>query len=62
MANCVVAQSGGPTAAINASLAGVIYGALMSDIHTVFGAVNGIEGVLKENFVSLNHLKNPLSL
>lgn len=54
MANCVVAQSGGPTAAINASLAGVIYGALMSDIHTVFGAINGIEGVLKENFVSLN--------
>ena len=54
MANCVVAQSGGPTAAINATLAGVIYGAVNSNIDKIFGAVNGIEGVINENFVVLN--------
>ena len=31
MKNCIVAQSGGPTVAINASLSGVIRGALESD-------------------------------
>ena len=31
MRNCLVAQSGGPTVAINASLAGVIDGVLRSD-------------------------------
>ena len=30
MRNCLVAQSGGPTVAINASLAGVIQGAIDS--------------------------------
>jgi len=54
MANCVVAQSGGPTAAINATLAGVIYGALTSEIDLIYGAVNGIEGVIKENLLVLN--------
>lgn len=45
MKNCLVAQSGGPTAAINATLAGVIKGGfLSSDIGTVYGAVCGIEG------------------
>ena len=54
MANCVVAQSGGPTAAINATLAGVIYGALTSEIDLIYGAVNGIEGVIKESLLVLN--------
>lgn len=53
--NAVVGQSGGPTAAINATLAGVIRGALESDaIDTIFGALNGVEGMLEERFVSLN--------
>ena len=54
MANCIVAQSGGPTAAINATLAGVIHGALLSSIDKIYGAVNVIEGVINENLVVLN--------
>ncbi len=45
--NAIVGQSGGPTAAINATLAGVINGALDSDmINTIYGAFNGVEGML----------------
>lgn len=32
--NCIVAQSGGPTVAINASLAGVIDGVRKRKLHT----------------------------
>ena len=54
MKNLIVAQSGGPTAAINASLAGVIYGAQQSGkVGRILGSRNGIEGVLHENFVDL---------
>ena len=43
MKNCLVAQSGGPTAAINASLAGVIYEAMKAEqIERVYGGRNGI--------------------
>ena len=54
--NAVVGQSGGPTAAINATLSGVIRGALENSdtIGTIFGMKNGIEGFLKEDFVNLN--------
>ena len=49
MSNCMVAQSGGPTVAINASLAGVIKGATDSaKYETVYGSVNGILGILKD--------------
>ena len=55
MKNCIIGQSGGPTAAINSSLAGVIYAALKSDkIDKVYGAVNGIKGILNDNIISLN--------
>ena len=53
MRNIMVAQSGGPTVAINASLAGVISGASEYGFGKVFGAVHGILGVLNENFVNL---------
>lgn len=44
MKNCIVAQSGGPTVAINASLSGVIRGALESDkIDKIYGGKNGIK-------------------
>ena len=54
--NAVVGQSGGPTAAINATLAGVIRGALERPdaIKTLFGMRNGIEGLLREDLVDLN--------
>ncbi|MDR0405341.1 MAG: 6-phosphofructokinase, partial [Clostridiales bacterium] len=52
--NAIVGQSGGPTTVINASLAGVIKGAIgAEEIETIYGAEHGIEGVLAENFVNL---------
>lgn len=49
--NCIVAQSGGPTTVINASVCGVVQTALKhSDVFTgVYGAHHGILGVLKED-------------
>ncbi len=55
--NAVVGQSGGPTAAINATLAGVIRGAMSArdagGIETLYGMRNGIEGFLSERLVDL---------
>ena len=46
--NCIIGQSGGPTAAINASLAGVIYGAKCSnEYENVYGMIHGIMGLLE---------------
>ena len=48
--NVMVAQSGGPTVAINASLAGVIRGVMASEKYdTVYGSVNGILGILNND-------------
>ena len=53
--NAVVGQSGGPTAAINATLAGVIYGAMHSEcIDKVYGMRNGIDGLLADTVIELN--------
>ena len=55
--NIAVAQSGGPTCAINASLLGVFRHAIKYDeIETVYGSVNGIEGLIYNNLVNLNDL------
>lgn len=55
--NVVVAQSGGPTAVINASLLGVYRAARQWDgVDVVYGSLNGIEGILKDNLVDLNLL------
>ena len=52
--NCMVAQSGGPTTAINASLAGVISAITNSDEYDIcYGAINGILGILNENYINL---------
>ncbi len=53
--NFAVAQSGGPTAAINATLLGVIEGAMESGAQ-IFGAVNGIKGVIENNFLNLSEI------
>ena len=48
MKNCIVAQSGGPTVAINASLSGVIRGALQSDkIDKIYGGNDSMDTVAK---------------
>lgn len=53
--NIAVAQSGGPTCAINSSLLGVFTEAQKSpSIKTVYGSLNGIEGVINDNLISLN--------
>ena len=55
--NCMVAQSGGPTVAINASLAGVIDGVMRSDMYdTVYGSLNGITGILNNDLTNLSEL------
>ena len=54
MKNVIVAQSGGPTSAINASLSGVLKAVLDSPNYDIcYGAVNGILGVLSENYLNL---------
>ncbi len=53
--NCIVAQSGGPTVAINASLAGVIH-ASIGHYGTVYGSVNGILGILNQHYLNLTEL------
>src|SRR5437867_2637747 len=52
--NVVVAQSGGPTAVINASACGVIQEAFrQSGIADVYGANNGILGIIQEDLFDL---------
>ena len=47
--NAVIGQSGGPTAAINATLAGVIAGCLdeNASIDRIYGMRHGIEGFMR---------------
>lgn len=53
--NIAVAQSGGPTCAINASLAGVYSAAQhIDEIGRVYGVLNGIEGVINDEMVDLS--------
>ena len=55
--NCMVAQSGGPTVAINATLAGVLNGVLQSDRYEIcYGAIHGVQGILKEDYINLNEM------
>lgn len=55
--NAVVGQSGGPTAAINATLAGVISEAMASEcIEKIYGMKNGIEGLLEGRLIELNSI------
>ena len=55
--NCIVGQSGGPTCVINSSLLGVIKEAKKHhEIDIVYGALNGINGVINDNLVNLSNL------
>src|SRR5262245_9915717 len=53
--NAIVAQSGGPTAVINASACGVIQEALLQSdlIRDIYGANNGILGIVQEDLFDL---------
>ena len=52
---CIIGQSGGPTAVINASAQGVIQTALKADCITrVLGAAHGIKGVLEDKLYDMS--------
>lgn len=57
MMNIAVAQSGGPTCAINASLVGVFRESLkVSSIDAIFGSVNGIEGIIQNHLINMKSI------
>lgn len=59
--NIIVGQSGGPTAAINSSLAGVYRTAIDRGAKKVYGMLHGIQGLLQESYIDLSdHIKTKL--
>lgn len=52
--NIVVGQSGGPTAVINSSVAGVYAAAKQLGVNKVYGMVHGIEGFLEDKLYDLD--------
>ena len=59
MKKLIVGQSGGPTAVINGSLAGIYYEAKKCGFDKVYGMLNGIEGLLEDRIVDLDkYFKN----
>ncbi|MCF0130351.1 MAG: 6-phosphofructokinase, partial [Pseudobutyrivibrio sp.] len=52
--NVIVGQSGGPTAAINSSLAGVYRTARDRGAQKIYGMLNGIQGLMEEKYVDLS--------
>ena len=52
--NLIVGQSGGPTAVINSSLAGVIKASKKMGVKKVYGMHYGIEGFLQEDIIDLD--------
>ena len=57
MFNIAIAQSGGPTAAINATLAGVFARAEKTEeVDEIYGALNGIEGIINDHLINLRHI------
>lgn len=61
--NVIVGQSGGPTAVINSSLAGVYKTAKDRGARKVYGMLHGIQGLLEEKYVDLSeHIKSDLDI
>lgn len=61
--NVIVGQSGGPTAAINSSLAGVYRTAIDRGANKVYGMLHGIQGLLDEKYIDLSdHIKTKLDV
>ena len=57
--NALVGQAGGPTAVINQSLVGVVEACVeASEIGHVYGAIQGVQGILDENLIDLG-LESP---
>ncbi len=61
--NVIVGQSGGPTAVINSSLAGVYKTAIDRGANKVYGMLHGVQGLLEERVVDLSeHIKSDLDI
>ncbi len=61
--NIVVGQSGGPTAVINSSIAGVYAEAKKLGVNKVYGMVHGIEGFLQDMLCDLDdYLADPMGI
>jgi 6-phosphofructokinase len=59
--NLIAGQSGGPTAAINSSLAGVYRTAKDRGAKKVYGMLHGVQGLLQERYIDLSeHIKTEL--
>lgn len=57
--NCLIAQSGGPTAVINNSLIGLLDEMKLKEFNgNIYGSIGGIQGMLSENFIELSNLTN----
>ncbi len=55
MANCIIAQSGGPTSVINSSVVGLLHANKdLGSFDKVFAGLNGIEGILNGNIIELS--------
>ena len=61
--NVIVGQSGGPTAVINSSLAGVYRTAIDRGANKVYGMLHGVQGLLEEKYLDLSeHITNELDV
>ncbi len=63
LGNVMVGQSGGPTAVINSSLAGVFQTAMDCGCKNVYGMVNGIEGLSQNKYIDMSdYIKSNLEI
>lgn len=61
--NVIVGQSGGPTAVINSSLAGVFQTAREQGANKIYGMRHGIQGLLNKKYVDLSeHIRSDLDI
>jgi 6-phosphofructokinase 1 len=62
--NMLIGQSGGPTSVINASVVGAITEGMNNpNIEKIYGAINGVAGVLSEDFYDFsNETKEDLEI
>ncbi|MCR5627045.1 MAG: 6-phosphofructokinase [Lachnospiraceae bacterium] len=59
--NVIVGQSGGPTAAINSSLAGVFRTAIDRGYKKVYGMIHGVQGLMEGRYTDLSeHIRTGL--
>ena len=56
MRNCIIGQSGGPTAAINSTLAGIIKKCNEMNYDHIYGMINGVQGFLEGQYIDLKEV------